>query len=121
MMLAMVTLLLALTAPQTDVTGKWEGTLSATRPDGSAVSEPLLLILEQKEKNVAGSVGRDESDRHPVTAGTIDGSKIVLTAKNARNEREYHLQLTLENDELKGTVESGGMTAKVETKRKSKE
>ena len=118
MMLALVTLLLSVAAPQIDVTGKWEGTLSATRPDGTAVNEPLLLILEQKEKTVTGSVGRDEADRHPVTAGTIDGSKIVLTAKNARNEREYKLVLTVENDELKGTVESGGMTAQIQTKKK---
>ena len=118
MILAVVTLLMALAPPQADVTGKWEGTLSGTRSDGTSVSEPLLLILEQKEKNITGSVGRDESDRHPVTAGTIDGNKIVLTARHARNDREYRLQLTLENDELKGSVESGGQTAQIQTKKR---
>ncbi len=119
MLISLVTLALALVVtPQATVTGKWDGTLTGQRPDGTAASEPVLLILEQKDNGVTGSVGKDESDRHPITSGTIDGNKVVLQAKNARNDREYRLELTLENDELKGTVTSGSQTAQVQAKRR---
>jgi hypothetical protein len=49
MMLAPATILLsALTVAPADVTGKWEGQLTATRSDGSTHQDTVLLILTQK-------------------------------------------------------------------------
>lgn len=119
MKIAVASLLLVLAAaPQVNVAGRWEGTLSAQRSDGTPVSESTLLILEQKEKTITGSVGRDESDRHPITSGTIDGTKVVLAVKNARNDREYRVELTVDGDEMKGTIATGGQTAQIEVKRR---
>jgi hypothetical protein len=116
---ATVTLLVALAAaPQAGVTGKWDGTISGQRPDGTTSSDAALLILEQKDKSITGTIGRDEADRHPIVKGTIDGNKITLTARNTRNDREWQLELTVEKDELKGTIVMGDRTGQVHAKKR---
>ena len=119
MVITTITLLLALAAaPQSSVSGKWEGTITGQRPDGTARSEAALLILEQKDKSITGTVGRDEADRHPIVKSTIDGNKLRLTARNSNSDREYQLELTVENDELKGTIGMGEHTAQVHAKKR---
>ena len=119
MMLAIATILLsALTAVPADVTGKWEGSLTATRGDGSKHDDTVLLILNQKDGTVSGSIGGGENDQHPISTGTIDGDKVVITATHATNGREYRLELTLQNEELNGTVTAGEVRAEVRTKRR---
>ena len=118
MLLAMATILLsALTAAPADVTGKWEGRLTATRSDGSAHEDTVLLILNQKDGTITGSIGGGEGDQHAITSGTIDGDKIVIAARH-ENGREYRLELTLQNEELNGTVTRGDQRAEVRTKRR---
>lgn len=119
MKLAALGLALALVAaPQaTDVKGKWEGKLVTTSDDGSKRENNALLILDQKDATITGSVGGDENDQHPITSGTIDGNKVVIDAKTASG-REYHLELTVENDEMKGSVASGERRATLELKRR---
>jgi len=117
--IATVTLLVTLAAaPQTNVSGKWEGTISGQRPDGTTSSDAALIILEQKDKTITGSVGRDDADRHPIVKGSIEGNKILLTARNTRNDREYQLELTVDNDQLKGTIVMGDRTGQVEAKKR---
>ena len=118
MVLAILGLFVAVTAAPADVTGKWEGKLSAQREDGTTNEEPALLILEQKGSTVTGTAGRDESDRHPITKGTIDGSKISLVVKNTRNDRELQVELTVENDEMKGTLTAGERRAQLVLKKR---
>ena len=119
MMLAIATFLLSiLTAAPADVTGKWEGSLTATREDGSKHDDTVLLILTQKDNTITGTVGGAENDQHPISTGTIDGDKVVLVATHATNGREYRLELKLENEELNGTVTAGQMRAEVRTKRR---
>ena len=116
---AVAALALALTvgAPA-DVTGKWEGKISMTRPDGSPGEDTALLILEQKDTTLTGSVGGNESDQHPITKGTVDGNKISITAKNRNNsEREIKLELTVEGEDMKGTLVMGERSAQLVAKR----
>ena len=107
MVFAMAGLMLILVAAPADVTGKWEGTLTGQREDGSKNEDTALMILAQKETTITGTVGGGESDQHPITSGKIEGNKITLEAKSASG-REFHIELTLENDELKGTIAAGG-------------
>jgi len=119
MMFAIATILLsALTAAPADVTGKWEGRLTATRSDGSTHEDTLLLILNQKDGTVTGTVGGSETDQHAITTGTIDGDKVVIVARHTTNGREYRLELRLQNDELNGTVTAEERRAEVRTKRR---
>ena len=117
-MLALATVLLsALTAAPADVTGKWEGSLTATRSDGAKHEDTVLLVLTQKDGAITGSIGGGENDQHPITTGTIDGDKVVLVAQ-AANGRDYRLELTLQNEELTGTVTAGEQRAHVRAKRR---
>jgi hypothetical protein len=113
-------LLLSLTAAPVDVTGKWDGTVTAQREDGTAAEDTVLLMLTQKETTITGTVGGHEQDQHPITAGRIEGNKITLTAKNANSGREYTIELTLDGDQMKGTVVAGNRKAEI-TARKRKQ
>ena len=120
MMLALATFLLsALTAAPADVTGKWEGRLTAIRSDGSAHEDTVLLILKQdKDGTITGTIGGGENDQHAISTGRIDGDKVVIAARHETNGREYRLELTLQNEELNGTVAAGEQRAEVRTKRR---
>jgi endonuclease/exonuclease/phosphatase family metal-dependent hydrolase len=64
---------------------------------------------------------RVASDHYPVvaniTTGTIDGDKVVISARHT-NGGEYRLELTLQSEELNGTVTRGDQRAEVRTKRR---
>ncbi len=112
-----LTLIAGLAAAPADVTGKWEGKLTMER-DGEQREDSALLILTQKGTSITGTVGGNESDQHPITSGTIDGDKIVLLAKNANNDREYRIELTVAGDELKGTIATGDRRGQVYAKKR---
>jgi hypothetical protein len=118
MLIAVAALSLALSvgAPA-DVTGKWQGTLTSTRPDGSVGEDTALVILEQKGSKLSGTVGGSETDRHPITSGSSEGNKISLQARNANNDREYKIELTVDGDEMKGSMTSGERSATIALKR----
>jgi hypothetical protein len=119
MVFAVAGLLLAsIVASPADVKGKWDGKLVGQRSDGTTSEDVVLLILDQKDSTVTGTVGGSETDQHPITSGTIDGNKLTLVAKNANNGREYRLDLTLDNDELKGTVISGERKAQLQARKR---
>lgn len=119
MVIAMASLLLALVATTpADVKGKWDGTVTSQRDDGTADEDSALLILDQEDTTITGTVGSDEADQHPITSGTIEGNKITLVAKNTNNGREYRIELTLEQDEMKGTVTSGDRRGQVRATRR---
>ena len=101
-----------------DVKGKWDGKITGQRPDGTASEDTALLILDQKDSTITGTVGGNESDQHPITSGTIEGNKVTLVAKNSKNEREYRIELTLEADEMKGTLTSGERRAQLVLKKR---
>lgn len=110
-------LLAALTAAPANVKGKWEGTASGPRDDGTTDTDAALLILDQKDTVVTGTLGGSETDQHPITKGTIDGDKLVLVATHV-NGREYRLELTVKGDEMTGSIVSGTRKGDVAVKRK---
>jgi hypothetical protein len=118
MLFAIASLSLALLAgAPADVTGKWEGTVTAQRPDGTSSEDGAYMVLEQKGSSVTGTVGGSVSDQHPITKGSLDGAKLTLFATNTNSDREYKVELTLDGDVMKGTVTSGERTGQVSLKR----
>jgi hypothetical protein len=109
--IATVLLTLAISAP-TDIKGKWDGTVTSQAEDGSTRTDTALLILDQKDTTVTGSIGGSEADQIPIATGTIEGNKVTLTATSGSG-REFRLELTVENDEMKGTVTAGGRRGQV--------
>jgi hypothetical protein len=118
MLFAVASLALALVmGPPADVKGKWDGKIAGERPDGTPSEDNALLILDQKGTAITGTVGGHESDQHPITSGTIEGNKVTIAARN-QNGREYHLELVLTADEMKGTLTSGERRAQLTVKRR---
>jgi hypothetical protein len=106
----------SLVAPA-NVAGKWAGTITAQREDGSRSEDTVLLILDQKDATITGTVGGSETDQHPITSGSVDGNAVTISARSGSG-REYLLKLTVENDQLKGTVTSGTRTGQVQATRR---
>jgi hypothetical protein len=120
MFLAAAALALAVVAaPPAEVTGRWEGSIAATRPDGTIAEDSALMILEQKGATITGTIGGNDGDQHPVVKGSVEGGKVTLQARHTTNDREYLLELTIEGDEMKGTVTSGERKGTVTVKRKA--
>jgi hypothetical protein len=119
MLFAVAALALSLVAGSAaDVTGKWEGKISGVSTDGSKNEDTALLILKQKDTTITGTIGGSETDQHPITSGTIAGNKITIQAKHAANDREFRLELTVEGDEIKGTLTSGERKADLVAKKR---
>lgn len=118
MVLVVASLLLTLVQPAAgSLTGRWDGTVTAQREDGSTSQDTTLFILEQKDSTVSGTVGGNENDQFPLTSGAIEGTRVTFVAKRP-DGREYRAELTLENDELKGTVSSGERRANIHARRR---
>ena len=119
MLIAAASLLLTLTvgAP-VDVSGKWDGKVTSQAPDGSTNENSALLILTQKDGTITGTLGGDEADQHPISSGKIEGNKVTLLAKHTQNGREFRIELTVEHDEMKGTVTSGERKGQLTVKRR---
>ena len=82
-----------------DVTGNWRGTLSPkTREPESA-----LLVLKQRGGEVTGSGGEDESDRHEITNGKVNGSMNTIF-EIKQQEGSLKFVLTHSDDTLIGQV-----------------
>jgi hypothetical protein len=119
MLIAVASVLLALvTGSAADVKGRWEGKVIAQKPDGTTAEDTALLILDQKESTVTGTIGGSDNDQHPITSGTVDGNKVTIAATHAQNGREFRLELTLEGDDMKGTLTSGERRGQLELKRR---
>jgi hypothetical protein len=118
MLLAVVGLSLVLVGGAADVKGSWDGKITAQRPDGTTSEDTALLVLDQKGSTITGTVGGNESDQHPITSGTIDGNKVTLVAKHAENGREYKIELTIEGDEMRGTLTSGDRRGELVVKKR---
>ena len=119
MITVILTLLLSslVAAPPTDVTGRWEGTVTAARDDGTTDEDRALVILKQKDGVITGTIGGGEDDQHPITTGAIEGDKVTISATHTRNGREFRIELTVNGDEMKGTVETGNRRGDVRLKR----
>ena len=48
----------------------------------------------------------------------IEGNKITIQAKHTTNDREFRLELTVEGDEIKGTLTSGERKADLVAKKR---
>jgi hypothetical protein len=86
-----------------DVTGRWEVSIFV---DGGTITG--LAILSQSGDRVAGSMGPNEENLHPLE-GVVDGARIVLTMRpgpGVTTAFDTGL-LTVDGDALKGTVEGG--------------
>lgn len=118
MIVAVLSLVVGLAAAPADVTGKWDGKINGVRQDGTAHEDTVLLVLEQKETTVTGTIGGSDTDQHPITSGKVDGNKVTLVAKHKENGREYRLELTVDGDALTGMAYTSNSEVKLQARRR---
>jgi len=104
-------------AADTDITGKWSGSLNVTTPGGETHQETAFLILKQTGSDITGTVGPSEDRQFPIQNGKIEGDKITIEADH--EGRSIKLALVLAEDHIKGDMSMGGDsgTAKLDVTR----
>jgi hypothetical protein len=109
----LVLLGLALSAAAADVTGTWAGSFNMTSSGGETKEGEALLVLKQNGAEITGSVGPNESERHTIAKGKIEGDKITLEAGDG-SAITIKFDLVVEGDHIKGdaTGSHDGQTMK---------
>jgi hypothetical protein len=90
----------------TNVTGKWSGSLNVTDENGGTKESTAVLILKQSGSEITGTVGPDDGEQHTITKGKIDGDKITL--ESADGNVAIKLDLALAGDRITGNVSAVG-------------
>ena len=94
---------LALAVPaDTDVSGKWTGTLTNTGGDNPGESSPALLILKQAGGELTGTAGPDEGQQFPVKKGTVSGSKVTFEIEH--ENQTIKVELVLAGEKMTGDI-----------------
>jgi hypothetical protein len=121
--LAALTLLALTLAPAqtaTNLTGKWTGSFSPQRPDGSTATDSIELNLTQKGKDLTGTAGPGADRQWALSKGVVNGNKATFTVQ-VPDGPLISFTLTLTKDRLVGeaTGEDDGqkMTAKIDAGR----
>jgi hypothetical protein len=118
-LVALVPALAAQTA--TSFTGKWEGTFTVQRPDGTEGSpDAVVFNLTQKGKQLAGTAGPAEQ-QWKIDKGTVTGGKAMFEVQQPDGPL-FKFTLTIVKGRLQGdmTGEREGVVrgrAKVEASR----
>ena len=104
-----------------DFSGKWSGTFKGITPDGTEITENMLLILVQKGAELTGTAGPNEDKQWKIQSGKVDGNKLSFMVENPDNGVVARINLALDEGHLKGefTAEKGAekLTAKVDLTR----
>ena len=109
-------------AQATDLTGNWNATFTATRPDGTTQSITFTFHLTQKGKTVTGTVGPEPARQWKIEKGLVDGPKVTFEVQQPdggplRQFTLTHAKATL-NGIMKLTAASGQtLDVKVEAER----
>jgi hypothetical protein len=115
---AAIAILLMTTTPvqaqETDVTGKWMGTLTRTLPDGRTQSIDFMFNLTQKGKDLTGTAGPNAERQWTIEQGVVDGTTVTFQVQQPDGPLRT-CRLTLVNDRLQGDMmlEYNGQTAEV--------
>jgi hypothetical protein len=115
---AAIAMLLTMMAPvraqETDVTGKWTGTLTRTAPDGRQQSIDFIFNLTQKGKELTGTAGPNAERQWTIEKGVVDGTTVTFQVQQPDGPLRT-CRLTLVNDRLQGDMmlEYNGQTAEV--------
>jgi hypothetical protein len=98
----------AANARATDVTGRWQVTISLGGETRTGVA-----LLQQTGDNVTGSIGADERNQHPLD-GVVNGNLITLTThpRPGRTVAFDQCYLRVDGEKMTGTTERKGSSDK---------
>jgi hypothetical protein len=102
------------------VSGKWNGTLTRTAPDGTSQSIDVMFDLTQKGKVLTGTAGPNAERQWKIEKGTVDGSNVKFQVQQPDGPlRTFTLKLA--DDRLQGEMlaemNAQSFTAKVDVGR----
>ncbi|HEU4691333.1 MAG TPA: hypothetical protein VFS23_23355 [Vicinamibacterales bacterium] len=103
--LALVIASLAPAAAQTkdSFTGKWEGTFTLARPDGTEVKpSPIIFNITQKDKEITGTAGPADQQQ-PIVNGVADGTKATFDVQMPQGP-PFKFSLSLVKGRLQGDM-----------------
>jgi hypothetical protein len=107
--LAALALVLAVLSPAVSAqtaasfTGKWEGTFTLTRPDGTqAEPRPIAFDLTQKGKEITGTAG-PVNEQLKIDKGEVTAGKATFQVA-APNGQMFKFSLSIVKDRLQGDM-----------------
>ena len=103
-----------------DFTGKWTGSFTTTRDDGTERAQGIVLDLKQKGAELTGTAGPTEERQWPLK-GKVDANKVTFDLESTEGSIKF--TLVFAEGHLKGDAvsEQGGQTrkAKIDAQRKT--
>jgi hypothetical protein len=104
-------------------TGKWEGTFTRQRPDGTENSQPVVFDLTQKGKALTGTAGPPD-DQWKIEKGAVEAGKATFEVQQPDGPL-FKFALTIVKGRLQGdmTAERDGVVrgqAKVDAAKAAK-
>ncbi len=99
---------LALSAAEVNVNGKWSGSFSLTRPDGTNDDGTAFAVLKQAGGQLTGTAGPDEEHQWTIAKGAISGNKVTFEVTSDQDGTVFKCNLILDGDHLKGPVTAVG-------------
>jgi len=97
-------LALVLSAADTNISGKWSGSFSITRSDGTNDDGTAFAVLKQEGGQLTGTAGPDEEHQWAITKGSVSGNKVTFAVKSTEDGTVFQCTLVLEGDHIKGPV-----------------
>ena len=111
--LAVIALVLAVLAPAAALaqapafSGKWTGTLTNIRPDGTTGNpNPMEMTLTQKGNVLTGTAGPNAETQWTVEKGVVTGNKATFQVTQASNGVLHKFTVTLTKDKIAGDIAS---------------
>ena len=83
-------------------TGKWEGTFTRVRPDGTENTQPVVFNLTQKGKELTGTAGPADQ-QWPIEKGEVNAGKAAFQVQQP-NGPLFKFALTIVKDRLQGDM-----------------
>ena len=84
-------------------TGKWEGTFTRQRPDGTTETESIVFNLAQKDKVLTGTAGPAEQ-QWKIDKGAVNAGKATFEVQQPNNGPLFKFALTIVKDRLQGDM-----------------
>jgi hypothetical protein len=119
--LSLLLVTLAPVQPAANLTGKWTGSFTLQRPDGTLNEMTIELNLTHKGKDLTGTAGPGADRQWPLTNGVVAGNKVTFQVKEHGDGPTLSFTLTVTNDRLVGEAsgedEGQKLTAKIDAGR----
>ena len=90
-----------------DFTGKWSGQFSGVGPDGTQMTENILINLVHKGTELTGTAGSSAERQWKILKGKADGNKLtfeVQAGDGPENGPYVTINLTYADGHLKGDI-----------------